>query len=257
MDLAFSSCSNSPNAKGLTSQVLHSSNIGPNGLHKHHHRASGASIALGSIDNDVAEELSPIRSIDELMTRYCLEATVAKSLIRSFVFVASLMTAGMANAGSEFDQAAPTSDQLQSTTLMTEAEIQKKVLEDMKRQCDDDGRCWLMGTDGSGSSWTLGFNAGVGARTVGTGTTVINLGEDSSNNSNDPYYGLSITYRRYNCETNLRVSPAMKRLLETYQYQGVNADGTTKRTFSPADLSLLSLYATLNSKLETCRQTGN
>ncbi len=182
---------------------------------------------------------------------------MAKSLIRSFVLIASLMTAGMANAGSEFDQAAPTSDQLQSTTLMTEAEIQKKVLEDMKRQCDDDGRCWLMGTDGSGSSWTLGFNAGVGARTVGTGTTVINLGEDSSNNSNDPYYGLSITYRRYNCETNLRVSPAMKRLLETYQYQGINADGTTKRTFSPADLSLLSLYATLNSKLETCRQTGN
>lgn len=189
---------------------------------------------------------------------------MAKSLVRSFLFVASLITTGLmisgsvANAGGEFDQAAPTSDQLQSTTLMTEAEIQKKVLEDMKRQCDSDGHCWLMGTDGSGSSWTLGLNAGVGARTIGTGSTVINLGDDSNNNSSDPYYGLSITYRRYNCETNLRVSPAMKRLLETYQYQGVNADGTTKRTFSPADLSLLSLYATLNSKLETCRQqTGN
>lgn len=139
---------------------------------------------------------------------------------------------------------------------MTETDVQKAVLETMQRQCDAEGKCWLMGTDSSGSSWQLGFNAGVGSRNYATGTTVINLGEDGGGNSDDPYYGFSVTYRRYNCETNLRVSPAMKRLLETYQWMGVNSDGSTKRTFSPADLALFSLYATLNQKLETCRSNG-
>lgn len=175
----------------------------------------------------------------------------------SSVTLSVMSSDALAQQRSEFDQAAPTFDQLQSPTLMTEAEIQKAVLENMKRQCDDQGRCWLMGSDSSGSSWTLSFNAGVGNQTVATGSTVINLGDEGNNNSNDPYYGFNITYRRYNCETNLRVDPSMKRLLMTYQYSGINADGTTKRTFSPAELSLLSLYATLNAKLETCRPNGN
>lgn len=175
--------------------------------------------------------------------------------------LAAVLIAGVsvAQATNEFDQASPTFDQVQAraNTLMTEAEIQKAVLENMQRQCDAQGRCWLMGTDSSGSNWTLSFNAGVGSQTLSSGSTIINLGDDANRNSSNPYYGFTVTYRRYNCETNLRIDPSMKRLLMTYQYSGINADGSTKRNFSPAELSLLSLYATLNAKLETCRPTGN
>ncbi len=178
-------------------------------------------------------------------------------LSSAFLSMTVVLALPLTASASEFDQKAPEFDSLQTPVQMTETEVQKAVLETMKRQCDAEGRCWLMGTDSSGSSWQLSFNAGVGSRNYASGTTVINLGDEGNNsNSNDPYYGFSVTYRRYNCETNLRVSPAMKRLLETYQYMGVNPDGSTKRTFSPADLALFSLYATLNQKLETCRQNG-
>lgn len=191
-----------------------------------------------------------------MIASYVSSKIVARVAMVS-ILASTFSFAAKAQTKSDFDQAAPGYDQLQSPTLMTESEIQKAVLENMKRQCDSQGRCWLMGTDGSGSNWTIGFSAGVGSRNIGTGTTVINLGDEAGSNANDPYYGITISYRRYNCETNLRVAPAMKRLLETYQYAGVNADGTVKRTFSPADLALLSLYATLNAKLETCKQNGN
>lgn len=182
-------------------------------------------------------------------------ASVAQRFVSLTVLACTAFFAQPAFA-SEFDKKSPEFDALQTPVQMTESEVQKAVLETMQRQCDAEGRCWLMGTDSSGSSWTLGFNAGVGSRNYATGTTVINLGDEGYNNNNDPYYGFQVTYRRYNCETNLRVSPAMKRLLETYQYMGVNPDGSTKRTFSPADLALFSLYATLNQKVETCRQNG-
>lgn len=178
------------------------------------------------------------------------------SLLVSSVLVLTCSLASSLASANEFDKKSPDFDSLQKPPSMTETDVQKAVLETMQRQCDAEGKCWLMGTDSSGSSWQLGFNAGVGSRNYATGTTVINLGEDGGGNSDDPYYGFSVTYRRYNCETNLRVSPAMKRLLETYQWMGVNSDGSTKRTFSPADLALFSLYATLNQKLETCRSNG-
>ena len=158
---------------------------------------------------------------------------------------------------SEFDKAAPTADAVQAPVKMTEANLQRLLAETLDKDCDKaTGRCRLTGVDSEGSGWTFGCNAGVGSRNVATGTTVINVGDEGSNNQNQPYYGCSVTYRSYKCQTNVIVSKPMKLLFETSALSGLNADGSMKRTNSPAELNLMSLYATLQQKLDTCRSTN-
>lgn len=170
--------------------------------------------------------------------------------------IAALLTISSIVSASEFDKKAPEFDSLSTPAVLTESEIQKQVAEQMRVQCDSQQRCWLMGSDSSGAEWKFGAGVGAGARNYNTGTTVINLGDDSSNGSNQPYWNLSISYRNYVCNTNLRIDPALKRLFTTYFMNAVNPDGSTKRTFSPAELGLFSLYATLNQKLDTCRMSA-
>lgn len=172
--------------------------------------------------------------------------------IFSAVFSAVISSTGL--AASEFDKAAPTSDKLVAPVRMTESNRQRILAEILGSDCDKKtGRCWLTGVDSRGSGWTMGCNAGVGARNYGTGTTVINVAGDTTSQSNDPYYSCSVTYRSYECETNIRVSRAAKMLFESAQLAGMNEDGSVKRTFSPAEQTLNSLYATLQAKLDTCK----
>lgn len=181
--------------------------------------------------------------------------TLAQSLLSLTVASAFIP---MAHAqSSEFDKTAPDFDSIQTPVQMNEVEIKKQILESLKRECNSEGKCWLIGTDCKGSSWQFGGSAGVGSRNYSNGTgTIINLGQDQNSDSNEPYYSLSFGYRHQTQETNLRVSRPLKVLFETYQWAGVNPDGSTKRTFSPADLAMLSFYATIAGKLETCRVNG-
>ena len=178
-----------------------------------------------------------------ILATFALVCTVSAAVISSNSFAAS-----------EFDKAAPTSDSLVAPVRMTESNRQRILAEILGKDCDKKtGRCWLTGVDSKGSGWTMGCNAGVGARSYGTGTTVINVAGDTSSQGTDPYYSCSITYRSYECETNVRISVAAKMLFETSQLDGINDDGTVKRTFSPAQQTLNSLYATLQAKLDTCK----
>ena len=184
------------------------------------------------------------------LSRKLAQALLSLAVVASFLPMAQAQT-------SEFDKSAPDFDSVQAPVQMNEVEIKKAILESLKRECNSEGKCWLIGTDCKGSSWQFGGSAGVGSRNYSNGTgTIINLGQDSNNGGNDPYYSLSFGYRNQTQETNLRVSRPLKVLFETYQWAGVNPDGSTKRTFSPADLAMLSFYATIVGKLETCRVNG-
>ncbi len=158
---------------------------------------------------------------------------------------------------SEFDKSAPDFDSVQMPVQLNEIERHKQILESLRRECDTDGKCWLIGTDCKGSSLQIGATAGVGSRNYSNGTgTIINLGDDSTSGGSEPHYSFSVGRRWQTQETNLRVARPLKVLFETYQWAGVNPDGSTKRTFSPADLAMLSFYATVIGKLETCRVNG-
>jgi hypothetical protein len=186
-----------------------------------------------------------------------LGRSLKPALLSLVMAAAFLPTAQAQSQTSEFDKSAPDFDSVQAPVQMNEIEIKKAILESLKRECDSEGKCWLIGTDCKGSSWQFGGSAGVGSRNYSNGTgTIINLGQETNDNGNDPYYSLSFGYRHQTQETNLRVSRPLKVLFETYQWAGVNPDGSTKRTFSPADLAMLSFYATIVGKLETCRVNG-
>lgn len=158
-------------------------------------------------------------------------------------------------AGSEFDQKTPDFDAVQAPVQMNEIESAKAVLATMRVQCDSDQHCWLAGTMCTGTTYQMSINAGVGNQSYNSGTgPVFNLGGSDYNSHNrEPSYGASAGIKHSTQKTDLFVGPALKRLFETYQYSPINPDGSTKKTLSPAEQVMMSFFATVFGKLETCR----
>lgn len=139
----------------------------------------------------------------------------------------------------------------------TEAEIQKKIQNEMAVACSGN-LCKIVGTDASGDGWTVSFNIGYGNNNNGSGDTIIigDKGSDS-NNGDRTYAGVTVSYSTYTCQSSLRVTPAVYRFVNTYMYNMVNADGSTKRNFSPADQTVILFYTTMLNKVETCKAVNS
>ncbi|MDG0814894.1 protease [Bdellovibrio svalbardensis] len=134
----------------------------------------------------------------------------------------------------------------------TEAEIQKKIAQEMEIACSGN-LCRIVGTDSSGEGWTVSFNVGYGNGNGNSGTSIY-IGDKYNNNPNDTTWnaGITVTYKNYHCQSNLRVTPAVYRFVNTYMYNMVNSDGSTKRNFSPADQTVILFYTTMLNKVDSC-----
>ncbi|QDK37255.1 protease [Bdellovibrio sp. NC01] len=132
-----------------------------------------------------------------------------------------------------------------------EAEIQKKIAQEMEIACSGN-LCKIVGTDGQGQGWTVSFNVGYGNNNNNNGTAIY-IG-DNPNNANNMNWnaGITVTYKNYTCQSSLRVTPAVYRFVNTYMYNMVNSDGSTKRNFSPADQTVILFYTTMLNKVESC-----
>lgn len=134
----------------------------------------------------------------------------------------------------------------------TEAEIQKKIQNEMAIACSGN-LCKIVGTDASGDGWTVSFSVGYGDRSSGAGDTIIIGDRTGSNDGDRTYAGVTVTYSTYSCQSSLRVTPAVYRFVNTYMYNMVNSDGSTKRNFSPADQTVILFYTTMLNKVESCK----
>lgn len=138
----------------------------------------------------------------------------------------------------------------------TEAEIQKKIQQEMAVACSGN-LCKIVGTDSSGEGWTVSFNVGYGNGNSNSGTAIYIGDERNNRNQSDWNAGVTVTYKNYTCQSNLRVTPAVYRFVNTYMYNMVNADGSTKRNFSPADQTVILFYTTMLNKVEACGNNNN
>ncbi|MGE0632564.1 MAG: protease [Pseudobdellovibrionaceae bacterium] len=175
-------------------------------------------------------------------------------LARLFLGVLGLILSQVALANGEFDGGSPEFDQ-KPLPNYSEAEIQRKIRNEMAVACSAN-LCKVVGTDNKGDSWTVAFNVGYGNQNNnnnGNGGDNIYIGGDGNND--EPGYNASITiqYKKYRCESTLKVTPAVYRFVNTYLYNMVNEDGSTKRNFTPADQVVVMFYTTMLSKVENCK----
>lgn len=156
----------------------------------------------------------------------------------------------------EFDGGSPEYDP-RPTPHYTEAEIQRRIENEMAVACRGN-LCSIVGTDGHGEGWTVSFNVGYGSSPNGGGNNFY-IGESGNdNNSGSDYYaGITVTYKNYSCTSSLRVTPSVYRFVNTYMYNMVNADGSTKRNFSPADQTVILFYTTMLNKVDNCKAINN
>ncbi|ASD64725.1 protease [Bdellovibrio bacteriovorus] len=152
----------------------------------------------------------------------------------------------------EFDGGSPDYDP-RPNPHYTEAEIQRKIENEMAVACRGN-LCSIVGTDGHGEGWTVSFQVGYGDNPNSGGNNFyIGDSQNSTNNGGDYYAGITVTYKNYSCNSTLRVTPSVYRFVNTYMYNMVNADGSTKRNFSPADQTVILFYTTMLNKVDNCK----
>lgn len=162
-----------------------------------------------------------------------------------------LMFSHQASMAGEFDSGSSEFDQ-PSKVYYDEAEIQRKIQEEMAIACSGN-LCKIVGTDSHGSGWTVSFQIGYGNENNNGGDTIYIGGNGSNNNNgNNAYASVTVTYKNAQCTSNLRVTPAVYRFVNTYLYNMVNSDGSVKRNFSPADQTVILFYTTMLNKVSSC-----
>lgn len=160
-----------------------------------------------------------------------------------------LLATSMQSGASEFDSG---SDEFTPRPLpqYSEAELQKKIENEMAVACSGN-LCKIVGQDSSGSGWTVQFQVGYGRANGGDGDTIY-IGDYDSNGDNKGFASITVTYKNYKCRSNLLVTPAVYRFVNTYLYNMVNSDGSVKRNFSPADQTVVLFYTTMLNKVSSC-----
>lgn len=167
------------------------------------------------------------------------------------VMMAFLLLAATRSFAGEFDGGSGEFDGPSSGSY-SETDIQRKIRNEMAVSCRG-SLCQIVGQDSHGSGWTVQFQVGYGDNYNNGGGDSIYIGGDGRFEKNDnPYANITVTYRNYKCRSNLLVTPAVYRFVNTYLYSMVNSDGSVKRNFSPADQTVILFYTTMLNKVDSC-----
>ena len=167
---------------------------------------------------------------------------------------ATLMLFSLTCFSNEFDAGAPEFDQ-RPVPNRTDADIHKSIRDEMAIACSGN-LCKIVGADNQGSSWTVTFSVGYGsAPNSGSGDTIY-IGDRYVDNSNRGYAGITVTYKNYTCHSTLKVTPAVYQFVNTYMYNMINHDYSTKRNFSPAEQTVVLFYTTMLNKVENCKSSN-
>ncbi|MFP5519454.1 MAG: protease [Bdellovibrionia bacterium] len=175
--------------------------------------------------------------------------------LKYFLVLAMAITGAFSASAGEFDGGSSEFDQPEYPRY-SEAEIQKKIESEMEVACQGN-LCKIVGSDSNGSGWTVSFTVGYGNNNgSGTGNNFF-IGDNVQTDSDKGYAAVTVTYNNWQCTSELKVTPAVYRFVNTYLYNMVNTDGSVKRNFSPADQTVILFYTTMLNKVENCRNGRN
>ncbi|WP_413577643.1 protease [Bdellovibrio sp. HCB290] len=173
---------------------------------------------------------------------------------RVLVVLAALLI-GVSSQANEFDEGAGEFDP-PARPGYSESDIQSKIENEMSIACSGN-LCKVVGQDNQGSGWTVQFQVGYGdSNSNGNGGDTIYIGGNNSNRGDNGFASVTVTYRNFKCRSNLLVTPAVYRFVNTYLYNMVNSDGSVKRNFSPADQTVILFYTTMLNKVSACGMGG-
>ncbi|MBF0298416.1 MAG: hypothetical protein HQK51_06830 [Oligoflexia bacterium] len=148
--------------------------------------------------------------------------------------------------------------------------IHMKIENDMKLACDRTGTCTLFAISNSGSSFTASFGMGWSSGgttggygyggygttgttgTTGTAGTVGSYGSYGSTAAAGPFVGINLIYNSYHCIQKINVPRSLYVSMNTYLYRLMNEDGTPRRSFTPADETMIMFYTTIMKQATGC-----
>lgn len=141
----------------------------------------------------------------------------------------------------------------------TPAYISKAISDNMKIQCSN-GLCEMAMVDTQGRSFIVEVYTGYGSlngmygTSMGgnTGGSVVVLGNGQINTTPQLYYGVTLRYINQHCKQSIRVPTSLYVSMNTYLYSLINEDGTTKRTFDPAEQTMILFYTTVMNQANGC-----
>lgn len=135
-------------------------------------------------------------------------------------------------------------------------ELQRKVQEELIVACSQN-LCKIVGADYDGNAWSISFQVGYGDRNRGNGEVILISGKDSDHGYDGGSVAITVYYKNALCRTNMRITPAVYRFVNTYLYGMVNSKGSLKKYFSPTDRSVILFYMAMISQVSMCDQVAN
>jgi hypothetical protein len=113
------------------------------------------------------------------------------------------------------------------------------------------GVCTISSTDTKWKDFTFNINSGYGRPSFGGGGgTNVFLG-NVGNGANSRYgnHGLNITVSVGACSQKVNVPRSLYYSLNKYLYGLTNSDGTSRRSFTPADEAMIIFYTTVSKQI--------
>ena len=129
--------------------------------------------------------------------------------------------------------------------------------EDAELACSN-GLCTLHSVSNTYGGFEVAFNVGEGnPQSTGTGTTIYTGdykpdGDGQCNECIQPYWGITIKYRRGRCTQKINVPRSVYYAINRYMYGLMTEEGGTRRGFTPADEAMIMFYTTIMSKASGC-----
>lgn len=169
------------------------------------------------------------------------------------VFIASILVAlltGYQAGADEIDDMFGTGDEFEIERF-SDSNILLAISRDARVACRK-GQCTLHSVTQNHQRFSVTFNIGEGnvPGTWGNGTN-INIGDDNPDVPRD-FWGISVRYEIGTCTQKIKVPRALFYSLNRYLYGLMNADGTPRRGFTPADEAMIVFYSTIMKQASGC-----
>ncbi len=157
-------------------------------------------------------------------------------------------------AGSDFSGGAADFD----PSYYSPSAVHRLIQDSMRIQCHE-GLCQMAMVDTHGSSFVVEVSAGYGPNNGinasgggGQGGVVVVNPNSGGASVSQPFFGLTLRYTTQRCRQYVNVPTALYVSLNTYLYGLINEDGTTKRTFDPAEQTMILFYTTILKQASGC-----
>ena len=145
-----------------------------------------------------------------------------------------------------FEEIAGGSDEFEFVRYSPEV-VQMKIREDMQVACKD-GLCTLFAYEQEkGGQWITSFNVGYGYNGDSQEDDDVDTG------SFGPYVGVTVKYQsKTTCKEKVNVPRSLYIAMNTYMFDLINEDGTTKRTLTAAAEAMMMFYSTIIKQTKGC-----